>query len=179
AILDGTDAIMLSGETAVGKYPVEAVKKMVDIATEIEQTAPILYTRRHGVKEFPGDNVEETLALGVCDTVKALKCHGIFSWTQNGHVISLLSKFHPICPTIAYMSSNHIARRVQLLWGSIPVVIDENPAGDGDWDARIQSYLEANHLGYSGYVIVTETENPVSTDRMNSFRVVNLSRCHC
>ncbi|MDH4129469.1 MAG: pyruvate kinase, partial [Spirochaetota bacterium] len=142
AILDGTDAIMLSGETAVGEYPIDAVKKMVDIAVEIELSSPILYSRRHGVNQYPEDDVEETIAMAACDIAKNLKVKTILSWTQCGCNIRLLSKFHPLSLIIALTESEKIARQVQLLWGVFPLMLPASFNKNKDWKSLCQSLID-------------------------------------
>lgn len=128
AILDGTDAIMLSGETAVGNYPYEVVEQMIQIALEIEgsSTATSLYTRTsfYDEREYTEKTgtIEETMALSACRISKNLNVKVIFAYTHTGDSIRLLAKFHPVCPIIALCSSSKLAQEMQLVWGVIPFV---------------------------------------------------------
>ncbi len=177
AILDGTDAVMLSGETAVGKYPVEAAQKMVDIAYEIECTFPVLYTRRHGQSKELINDIEESIALGACEIAKNLDVKAIIAWTQNGHAIRLLSKYHPVCPIIALSTSEKIARQVQLSWGTLPEVIPEDLTDEMQWMDYCNSIINREMNDKRDLVIITETQDHDSKDKMNSLKVLSLSFC--
>ncbi|GMT49478.1 MAG: pyruvate kinase [bacterium] len=177
AILDGTDAVMLSGETAVGSYPVEAVQKMVAIANEIECTFPVLYSRRHGMAKELVHDIEESIALGACEIAKNLDVTAIIAWTQNGHAIRLLSKYHPVSPIIALATSEKIARQVQLSWGILSEVIPEELTDELQWMDYCNNIITREMNDKRDLVIITETQDHDSKDKMNSLKVLSLSFC--
>ena len=120
AIYDGSDAIMLSGETAMGKYPVEAVKMMVNIA---ESTEGFLeYGKCLGNRE---NAYSESISNGVClssvATSTSLKAKAIIAPTMSGFTACGLSKWRPKAPIIAMSPNKDVVRKMQLNWGVIPI----------------------------------------------------------
>ena len=114
AILDGTDAVMLSGETASGQFPVEAVKTMVKIALNVERSEPLpmpvgLKVRRTGIPE--------AVAEAACHAAATLNAKTIAAFTQSGSTAALIAKFRPQLPIIALTPFPEIQRRLTLYWG--------------------------------------------------------------
>lgn len=125
AIIDGTDAVMLSAETASGDYPQEAVETMVRIALEVEQSGFMRRTE-HGSDLSRG--VAQAVAESACSAAGTLKAKAIVVFTQSGSTAALISCFRPQTPIIAFTSSSDIRRRLALFWGvhSTEVGIMEN-----------------------------------------------------
>ncbi|UFS71973.1 pyruvate kinase [Geomonas sp. RF6] len=114
AILDGTDAVMLSGETAAGAYPLQAVQTMVNVAVDVEHAElwresprPLSYS----------NNVASAVAGAACQAAATLKASAIVVMTQSGSSACLLSKFRPQLPIIAFTASTEVQRRLALWWG--------------------------------------------------------------
>ncbi|ACM22156.1 pyruvate kinase [Geotalea daltonii FRC-32] len=120
AILDGTDAVMLSGETASGAYPIEAVRTMAKIALDIEHAE---LWRIPAIKQVHSDNVPEAVAEASCHAASTLKAKALVVFTQSGNTAALISKFRPQLPIIAFTPFPEIQRRLALYWGvkSYPV----------------------------------------------------------
>ncbi|GAA0125228.1 pyruvate kinase [Clostridium sp. ATCC 25772] len=116
AIFDGTDAIMLSGETANGKYPVEVVKTMANIARTAENyinyDSKLNYSRKSHIP-----NVSNAISLATCTTAAELNASAIITATQSGHTTKQVSKYRPKCPIIAVTPSERVARSLALNWG--------------------------------------------------------------
>lgn len=130
AILDGTDAVMLSGETASGQFPVEAVKTMVKVARDIERSEPLRPPRR----EAPSYNIAEAVAEAACHAAATLKAKAIVAFTQSGSTAALVSKFRPPLPVIAFTPFPAIRRRLALYWG-----VQTRPVGAvGGTDQQIE-----------------------------------------
>ena len=106
AIYDGTDAIMLSGETAAGKYPVEAVKTMATIAKRAEET---MRNRRDKINK--SKNVTDAISYATCTTAMDLEAKAILSSTASGHTARMVSKFRPDCPIVATTSNESVRRQ--------------------------------------------------------------------
>ena len=104
AIYDGTDAIMLSGETAAGKYPVEAVKTMATIAKRAEET---MRNRRDKINK--SKNVTDAISYATCTTAMDLEAKAILSSTASGHTARMVSKFRPDCPIVATTSNESVS----------------------------------------------------------------------
>jgi pyruvate kinase len=116
AILDGTDAIMLSAETSMGKYPVQAVKMMFDIATETEHHLPyesMLAQREQWVEH----QTDEIISYNACYTALQLKAAAIVAYTHSGSTARRVSKYRPRIPIIAITPDQTVAGRLILYWG--------------------------------------------------------------
>jgi pyruvate kinase len=114
AILEGTDAIMLSGETSVGRYPVEAVKMMARIAetTEARLTSSSLYI--NGLQEH---TVSNSVGHAACQLAQNIQAKAIICFTEHGFTARILSKYRQSIPVIAVTPTEEIQRRLQLYWG--------------------------------------------------------------
>ncbi|HUT68052.1 MAG TPA: pyruvate kinase [Dehalococcoidales bacterium] len=116
AIFDGTDAIMLSAETAIGKYPVQSVKVMSSIARAAEKKLPyedILSERRSWLKR----ETDELISYNACQTAYSLRGAAIVAFTQSGSTATRVSKYRPGVPILALTPSDVVARRLILYWG--------------------------------------------------------------
>ncbi len=121
AIFDGTDAVMLSGETASGKYPVEAVTMMDRIIREAE--ASMLAQRDRRRRPMEHLNVAEAISESVCHAADELNMKVIAVFTESGSTGRLVSKYRPRCPIIAFSTVQETRRRLQLFWGVMPRTI--------------------------------------------------------
>ncbi len=116
AILDGTDAIMLSGETSVGRYPVAAVKMMDRIARETEKAFPsgvLVEPDRHR----PASGIPDAISLAACTAADSLGLKAIVAFTRSGFTAGLVSKHRPQIPIIAFTHDPAVQRRLCLYWG--------------------------------------------------------------
>jgi pyruvate kinase len=114
AILDGTDAVMLSGETASGQFPVEAVRTMVKIALDLERADLI---GREPLRETKGSSISEAVAEAACRAASTLKAKAAVVFTQSGSTARLIAKFRPQLPIIAFTPYPETERRLALSWG--------------------------------------------------------------
>jgi pyruvate kinase len=114
AILDGTDAVMLSGETASGQFPVEAVKTMVKVALDVERSELQRLEVRGGNHS---SNISEAVAEAACQAASALKAKAAVVFTQSGSTARLIAKYRPPLPIIAFTPFPEIRRRLTLSWG--------------------------------------------------------------
>ncbi len=120
AILDGTDAVMLSGETASGQFPVEAVRVMVKVALDVERSELFRLPPRPAGRSF---NSAEAVAEAACHAAATLKAKAVVVFTQSGSTAALVSRYRPRQPIIAFTPDPGIQRRLALRWGvsSFPV----------------------------------------------------------
>ena len=131
AVYDGTSAIMLSGETSVGKYPVETVRTMSRIAENAEKT--IHYDRRRVTRlEFQNMNVDgdmKTLAIShaTCSTSADLGVKGIVAFTESGSTARAVSTYRPGAPIIAATPSEKTFNRLTMSWGVKPILVEKRP----------------------------------------------------
>jgi pyruvate kinase len=127
AILDGTSAIMLSGETAMGKYPLEAVITMATIARRAEASlSDFGYLQR--IKPQPSNKITEAIAQAAVSMSAHLKATAIISLTETGLTSRLISKYRPEIPILAITSATRVARKLSMNWGVIPVLYIGEPS---------------------------------------------------
>lgn len=129
AIFDGTDAIMLSGETANGKYPVEAVATMSRIAVEAEKQLDfktLLIKKK--LEHMPG--IPTAISLATTTTAMELNAKVIITATQSGSTARIVSKYRPQCPIIAVTPYEKVARRLCLSWGVFPLIAEKAQSTD-------------------------------------------------
>jgi pyruvate kinase len=125
AILDGTDAIMLSGETASGKYPLKAIETMDKISRKTEQT--LKHSRIASWVEEDEEykiNITDSLSKSVCNTAKDLGAAGIITCTSTGNTAKQISRHRPIIPIYAVTPNVNEYKKLVLVWGVTPILID-------------------------------------------------------
>jgi pyruvate kinase len=129
AIFDGTDAVMLSAETASGKYPIEAVKMMARIVVETEahMDEVMPWRRRRERRQL---SISETICESVAHAAEDLDMKAIAVFTQTGTTARLVSKYRPKCPIYAFAHEPHITNQLNLLWGVIPLHHDIVPTAE-------------------------------------------------
>ncbi len=124
AIYQGTSAIMLSGETAAGKYPVEALKTMVKIAVRTEADIDFNQQFSFLTKEH-ATNVTTAISHATCMTAIDLNAKAIIAVTRSGNTARMVSKYRPGCPIIACTPDERIWRQLNLVWGVTPLLTKE------------------------------------------------------
>lgn len=158
AIYDGTDAIMLSGETAAGKYPVEAVKVMATIAKRTEETLD--YDRLLKENNSKSITVTDAISHATCTTAEDLDASSIITSTSSGYTARMVSKFRPKAPIIATTSNEKVMRMLALTWGVYPIKSSQA----GNTDEVIEKAIEASrNAGYieNGELVVVTAGVPV------------------
>ncbi len=116
AIFDGTDAIMLSGETAVGKYPIEAVKSMTEIAITVEENIDFEEVMRRNIS-LRDESITNAIGHATVASSYGLKARAILAPTASGGTPMIISKFRPKAPIFAATANEEVARRLALSWG--------------------------------------------------------------
>ena len=125
AIYDGTSAIMLSGETAAGKYPVETLQTMVRIAERTESSINYVNRFNHRSTEANHDSVTEAISYATCSTAHDLNAAAIVTVTKSGSTAQMIAKFRPDSPIIGCATHPHVCRQLSLCWGVIPIQTKE------------------------------------------------------
>ena len=149
AILDGTDAVMLSNETAVGSYPVEAVETMATIARRIEreqQTNNLKRTKR---------SITHAISAAVGQIASQLDAAAIMTLTKTGATARNVSKFRPKTPILAITPHVYVARRLQLVWGVKPLLVLDLASATQTFQAAINVAQEKNLLFAGDLVVMT------------------------
>ncbi|WP_413174538.1 pyruvate kinase [Anabaena azotica] len=153
AILDGTDAVMLSNETAVGDYPVEAVATMARIAERIEQEEAQNANSRQS-----RDNrrsIPNAISQAVGQIAENLGAAAIMTLTQTGATARNVSKFRPKTPILAITPHVNVARQLQMVWGVKPLLVLELPSTGQTFQAAINVAQEKNLLTEGDLVVMT------------------------
>lgn len=121
AIFDGSDAIMLSGETAMGQYPCEAVATMARIAQKAESS--INYEKNLTINlESMHTNITNAISFAACTTAAELQTACVTTITKSGFTARMISKHRPVCPIVAGATSEQVWRQLNLIWGCCPVL---------------------------------------------------------
>ncbi len=145
AIYDGTSAIMLSGETAAGQYPIESLQTMVKIAVRTENDIDYHGRFKNRPIEINPD-VTNAISHATCTTAMDINASAIVTVTRSGRTARMISKFRPLCPVIGCGTSAKVCRQMSLSWGVIPVRLDEEKS---DINALFDSAVDrAEELGY-------------------------------
>ncbi|MEJ9228094.1 pyruvate kinase [Peribacillus butanolivorans] len=154
AIFDGTDAIMLSGETAAGTYPVEAVQTMHNIASRAETALDyreILSVR----SKVNRHNVTDAIGQSVAHTALNLNVGAIITPTESGHTARMISKYRPKAPIIAVTSNDHVSRRLALTWGVYPQIGPKATTTDEMLQTAIDESLHSGLVSHGDLVVIT------------------------
>ncbi len=154
AILDGTDAVMLSGETAAGKYPVEAVQTMDRIATHAESALshPDLLKKRS--RELDA-SITDSISQAVVHTAHSLNCSAIITSTESGFTARMVSKYRPLAPIIAVTPHESVMRKLALVWGVYPVKGKRVTSTDEMLQTAITSALDSKQVRHGDLVVIT------------------------
>ncbi|MGG2086126.1 pyruvate kinase [Priestia aryabhattai] len=154
AIFDGTDAIMLSGETAAGSYPVEAVQTMHSIASRAEQAlnySEILQQRSKQV----GPSITDAIGQSVVHTALNLNASAIVAPTESGYTAKIVSKYRPQSPIVAVAANDSVARRLSLVWGVTPVVGERVSTIDDMLDHAVNDAVKTGVVAHGDLVVIT------------------------
>ena len=153
AIFDGTDAIMLSGETAAGKYPLEAVSTMNRIALKTEESEEYKRLMTH---KFTGEiSVTNVVSHSTCATAEQLKASAIITVTSSGHTARMASKFRPTSPIIAITDDERVQRRLAVVWGVHCVVTEFFEDTDVLFDGTLQIAVQEGLLERGDLVVIS------------------------
>ncbi|MCF8001344.1 MAG: pyruvate kinase [Halanaerobiales bacterium] len=161
AIFDGTDATMLSGETAIGGFPVQAVKTMSNIALEIESSDSYKeqLNRREAIK---ADTVTEAISIGSCEISSGLSADAIITATGSGSTARMVSKCRALTPIVAVTPNDMAYHNLTLSWGVYPTMSSDSTSTDEMMDNSINVALE-NNLVNEGDLVVLTAGVPVGT----------------
>ncbi|MFD1038104.1 pyruvate kinase [Virgibacillus byunsanensis] len=154
AIFDGTDAIMLSGETAAGNYPVESVQTMSNIALKAETAidhSSILKNRSRSVDM----TITDAISQSVTHTAMNLSVSAIITPTESGHTARMISKYRPKSPIVAVTFAEKVNRQLSLVWGVHAVMGEQAHSTDEMLDVAIDRGLSTNLFKRGSRVIIT------------------------
>lgn len=173
AIYDGTTAIMLSGESAAGLYPVEAVRTMAKIAERTEQD--IDYNGRMRRREnIDGFDVTTAISHATCTTAMDLKAEAIITVTISGFTAGMISRYKPNCPIIACSVSPRVCRQLSLSWGVIPIWIARESTADDLFEEAVRAAEKAGYIKKGSKVVLTAGVPLGVSGKTNMLRVVEV-----
>jgi pyruvate kinase len=172
AILDGTSAVMLSGETAAGAYPVDAVRTLAELATEAE-TGLSEFGHLQKILPHASDRITDAAAHAAITMANNLKAAAIVALTETGFTSRLISKYRPNCPIVAISSSQSVVRRLAMNWGVNAIQYN----GDGSDNDRLEFAMRAaRESGYarSGDIVIATTGSHLRAGSTDLIRVLTL-----
>lgn len=154
AIYDGTSAIMLSGETAAGLYPVEAVKTMVKIAARTEQD--IDYRAKFKRREsMSNPDITNAISHATCTTAEDLNASAIITVSHSGRTARMVSKYRPSCPVIGCSMSEKVCRQLNLSWGVTPLVLERKENADELFEYAVDEAEKAGLIEMGDITVIT------------------------
>ena len=154
AVFDGTSCVMLSGETASGKHPVEAVQTMVDTINAAEQATD--YWGRFRRFEFtPGRSINDAVTHTCCQTAMDLEADAILTPTQTGHTARMIARFRPACPIVALTTTERARRQLAISWGVQPLLAGYVDSTDRLFSMCVQSALKEGAVQSGQMVVIT------------------------
>lgn len=170
AIYDGTTAIMLSGESAAGLYPVEAVKTMARIAERAEQDIDYR-SRMHRIHENNHPDITEAISYATATTAMDLNAAAIITVTMSGFTAGMISKYKPGCPIIGCSVNPRVCRQMNLLWGVTPLLVNKAENAEELFEAAVHNAKKAGYVK-AGDTVVLTAGVPIGTPgRTNMIRV--------
>lgn len=172
AIYDGTSAIMLSGETAAGDYPIEALKTMAAITERTECDIDYLGRfKRRDIETLP--NVTSAISHATCTTAHDLGAVAIMTVTKSGKTARMISKYRPNCPIISGTTDPTVLRQMNLSWGVIPLMIEEKDNTDELFD-HVVDVARQNDLVHNGDLVVITAGIPLGVSGTTNMLKVHL-----
>ena len=153
AVLDGADAVMLSGETAKGKYPVQAVETMNRIVTRAEQEMRLW--QRTCQSPAVANNVSDAVSHAAMSIAEDMRAASVISLTRSGSTARMVSKYRPLCPIVAATPSRNTWRELALLWGVYPVMREEANNAEEAVEAAMAAALEEGFVSEGDLVVIT------------------------
>ncbi|MDH3255745.1 MAG: pyruvate kinase [Acidobacteriota bacterium] len=192
AVFDGADALMLSGESAIGRHPVDAVRTMGRIISEAERYARTIDKNEHSVGRLADVDLfapfedsdgggSRTIAFRIADTIAAAAVHAthtlglrhVVAFSQGGFTARVISRYRPAAPIWMLTTMESVARRVQLAWGVRPLLLDDDVQHHDEVISRVDSELLRHGLAKPGDAIAVLMGDPIRERPMT-----NLLRLH-
>jgi len=172
AVLDGSDAIMLSGESAAGEYPIEAVTSMDTIAKAMEDIIPYRERLDHSITSSR-KTIQDAIGISVADSALQLdKVQAIVAFTQGGSTAKRISKFRPPVPIFAVTFTKSVQRKLELFWGVVPILSDvQNEMTNDD---ELASIIAKDNGCVPGDLVIITAGYPTGEGTANMMKIVEV-----
>lgn len=154
AVYDGTSAIMLSGETAMGKYPIESLITMARIAERAEMEVDYIEKLRV-VKHLEIPSVTNAISHATCSTAHDLGAAAIINFTQSGRTTRMISSFRPQCPVISCTSSRKVFHQLSISWGVVPVMGELQKNTDDLFEHAVDRAISTGLVKHGDLTVIT------------------------
>ena len=172
AVYDGSSAIMLSGETAVGKYPVETVATMSKIAETTEGS--IRYAKRFYSRDFRITNTVDAISHASCGVAIDIGAKAIVACSLSGMTVRMVSRFRSPVDILGLTTNERTWRRLALSWGVLPAICDEFPSTDVLFYSAQQKAKEMLHLEKGDKIVITGGVTNGKSGNTNLIKVENI-----
>jgi pyruvate kinase len=159
-VLEGADAVMLSGETAMGQYPELVIKTMVSIIEEVEKEATV-YNRNLVPQPHSPSFLSDALCYNACEIAKDVQANALIGSTQSGYTGFMLSSFRPHSPLFVFTKTQTLVNQLSLSWGVQAFYYDKEDSIDGVITDQI-AFLKEKQLLKSGDVVINTGSMPVN-----------------
>jgi len=173
AIYDGTTAIMLSGESAAGLYPVEAVRTMAKIAERAEQDIDYR-SRMQRNHDHTHPDITEAISYATCTTAMDLNAAAVITVTMSGFTAEMISKYKPGCPIIGCSVNPRVCRQMNLLYGVQPLLVTREENAEDLFEASVRNAKKAGYVKHGDTVVLTAGVPLGTPGRTNMIRVVEV-----
>lgn len=172
AVLDGSDAIMLSGETAAGEYPIEAVKTMNTISLAMEEIIPYRDRLDLSIKSSRS-TIQDAIGISVADAALQLeRVKAIVAFTQGGSTAKRISKFRPSVPIFAVTFNKSVQRKLEAYWGVVPILSDvQNEMTNDD---ELASIIARDRGLNTGDLVIITAGYPSGEGTANMMKIVEI-----
>ncbi len=159
AVLEGADAVMLSGETAIGQYPELVIRTMVSIINEVEKEK-IVYNRNLTPQPHSPSFLSDALCYNACEIAKDIEAHALIGMTQSGYTGFMLSSFRPQSPLYVFTKTQTLVNQLSLSWGVKAFYFDKEESMDNSIAEQVE-FLKEKGLIKTGDVVVNTGSTPV------------------
>ena len=154
AVFDGTGCVMLSGETASGKHPVEALQTMVDIVTTAENSTNYWKRFRNATVDHTS-SITDAISHTACLTAMDLKAAAILTATESGHTARMTTRFRPGCVVAALTTSERVRRQLAITWGVAPFLSGTVDSTDRLFSLCVESAKKEGVVQEGDTVVIT------------------------
>ena len=169
AVLDGADAVMLSGETSVGKYPLEVVRTMARIICEVEDNSVVVPPLTHVPRTKPG-----VISYAARDIGERLDAKALVAFTQSGNTVRRLARLHTPLPVLAFTARSEVRSQLALTWGTETFIVPHINSTDGMIREVDKALLELGRYQRGDLVVIVAGTPPRtigSTDQIHVHRI--------